>query len=98
MSLFSLDSGVFLLFSVGLYLLMLVILWLANWRMVEQTVSPEAGADPQQLERFLESKVMKVSDEVVMIIVMINYDCQDMNNTATATSAQEDFSQMRLVS
>merc|ERR1712013_18044 len=70
--------GVFLLFSVGLYLLMLVILWLANWRMVEQTVSPEAGADPQQLERFLESKVMK-----------------DMNNTATATSAQEDFSQMR---
>ena len=96
MSLFSLDSGVFLLFSVGLYLLMLVILWLANWRMVEQTVSPEAGADPQQLERFLESKVMKVIDEVVMI--MIKHDCQDMNNTASATSAQEDFSQMRLVS
>ena len=66
MNIISLDSGVFLLFSVGLYLLMLAILGLANWRMVEQTVSPEAGVDPQQLERFLESKVMKVSDEVVI--------------------------------
>merc|ERR1719348_1649628 len=68
--------GVFLLFSVGLYLLMLAILGLANWRMVEQTAAPEAGADPQQLERFLESKVMK-------------------DNTASATSMPEDFSQMR---
>ena len=33
-----------------------------------------------------------------MIIVMAKHYFQDMNNTASATSAQEDFSQMRLVS
>ena len=52
----SFNPGVFLLFSVGLYVLMLMILWLANMRMV----APEAGAEPQQLERFLETKVLKV--------------------------------------
>lgn len=50
--------GVFLLFSVGLYVMMLMILWLANRRMV----APEAGAEPHQLERFLETKVMKDVD------------------------------------
>ena len=89
------ESGVFLLFSVGLYVLMLVILGLANWRMVDQTVVPETGAEPQQLERFLESKVIKVGlgVEVVISTVIIEHDCQD--TTASGASVRENFSQMR---
>eukprot|EP00090_Calanus_glacialis_P015112 TRINITY_DN23975_c0_g1_i1.p1 TRINITY_DN23975_c0_g1~~TRINITY_DN23975_c0_g1_i1.p1 ORF type:complete len:391 (-),score=72.69 TRINITY_DN23975_c0_g1_i1:84-1100(-) len=50
--------GVFLLCSAGLYVLMVFLLALANWRMRKaEGVDKDMDAEPQQLERFLEKQM-----------------------------------------
>ena len=56
------SSGVFLLCSAGLYVLMVFLLALANWRMRKAGgADTEVDAEPQQLERFLEKQLVVIS-------------------------------------
>ena len=57
--------GVFLLFSAGLYLLMVSLLFLANLKMRNSAAAATVDPEPEQMQKFLEKQMVSIKDKVL---------------------------------